>query len=391
MITAAAFAYCQLGLHITTETRIDGNAYSNYEQISDIIYMPGISLDYSVAGEKSTTRVFYNCAASLFSEYSNRQFYLHRIGINGLYRTSDTAPLVSWGLQGGGRFNRDVYAYYNYRNIDAYVHVSLDGSETHTLVYGARYSYRSYLELPEFSYADVNGFIRASLYLKTRSTVIWYIRGGLKNYLQPEINRTSLIDDFTEGRGNGYGRNSHGSGNSNDSTNPRNITVTASGDMVFQVYTSLRVAQSLGEKTGAALELAIQRNPSGDGRFLSGQDSGYETNDDLYDDPYSYEMDELSGEINRLLPFGARLHLGAAYAVKQYQRGAYNLEGSLLEESRRDNVSTAWAMIRKIFPVGGNITSIGIYLRYFYIENESNDLYYNYSNSVFSAGLDLSI
>ena len=384
--------YSQVGLNISYGTVLDGNAYRNYENLSDVIHEPQWSLFYNYPFEIGNIRFFYNGSAFLFDEFTTRRYFFHNIGVTGTWRSYESAPLMLWGIQGSRRFNQDEYKYYDYDFLQGFLNFRFDKSTTKDWVLGAQLKYRNYKELPEFSFLESNGFIRSSLFFRTRTTIITKIQAGYKEFIEP-VESYEYIEEMDWGQsGRGNGRGKGGDTSDQSEVNDRLVQVESAGSSVFQLFGSLRIAQSLAAKTGIALEAAVQRNPSGGVRVLSGQDSGYETNDELYDDPYSYDMEEISLEITQILPWSSRLKLGSSYTVKRYDRPVYDLEGNILEGIlRRDTFPVTWVYLEKSFRIRGFSRSLQVYLQYQHLNNDSNDEYYSYSNQIIGFGCSVTI
>jgi len=385
--------YSQAGLTVLYGTVMDGNTFRNYENISDIIHQPQFSLFYDHASEKARVRFFYNGSAFLFDEFTSRQYFYHNIGITGSWRTDTAAPLLSWGIQGSRRFNQNDYNYYNYDFAQGYLNFRFDKSQNREWVLGMQLNYRQYKELPEFSFLESAGFVRLSLFLKTRTTVMARIQAGYKQYAEAAADYEYIEDmDWTEKGSRGRGRGKGDNQDNQDVEYDRTVQVASEGSGVLQLSGSLRIAQSVAAKTGVALEAAVQRNPAGGSRVLSGQDSGYETNDELFDDPYSYDMEEVSLELTQILPWSSSLKLGGSYTFKRYDRPVYDLEGNILEGTvRKDTLPAVWASLEKTFSIKGVTRSMQVYIHYLYLNNDSNDAYYSYTNSITSVGCSITI
>jgi hypothetical protein len=172
----------------------------------------------------------------------------------------------------------------------------------------------------------------------------------------------------------------------------RTVRKVQPGKSVLQVAGLLRVAQSVFEGTGIAVQGLVRRNPRANGLFASFQDSGYEEEDPLYDDPYSYETDALSVEATQMLFWGMSLKLGWDAQDKRYSYAAYDMDGSPLPDTdRRDRRTSVWVSLKKTLPVKGFSPNPVLSLSFSAMRNRSNDPYYDYSNRVSSAGLSFGL
>lgn len=378
----------QTGISISMQTVFDGNTFRNYESIPDVISQPDIILYHTVPNQYGSLNFFYKGSASFFQEYSVRQYFHHSFGITGSFVFSPAAPRLTYGIQAGGRFNREEYNYYDYQNIDAHGDAVFDNHEMYTFSLGTRFRRRTYRYLPEFSNNELTAHMKAGFYLKTHSTVIIQAQAGYKSFIEEEIDAASVEEMDWSSRGMGRGKGRNGGTSEAAGSSSGDVRVVNPGNSVFQLAGSARAAQSLGSKTGIAIIYRMQRNQSGSGRVLTGQDAGYEINDDLFDDPYSYDLDELSAELTRILPLQIRLQLSAAYSSKSYDRPVYNGDGTVIEGvSRTDEVGVYAGAVKKTFPLRKVLTSITFSFTFMVIDNASNDPYYQYENRITAIGL----
>ncbi|MCK5145508.1 hypothetical protein KAR48_02065 [bacterium] len=379
--------FAQTGIRFSNTTVLDGNAFKNYENLSDIIYQPRLSLFHELSNEKGGIQFFYNGSAFLFTEFSARQYYYHNIGFSGQRWSDDGMRTLSWGLQGGQRFNKADYQYYDYQHADAYMNFQVDTQKGRIWMLGAQVRYRRNIELTEFNFLETLAFIRGSFFLKTRTTIMGRFQAGYKTFTESLIN-DEWVESFTGtgqmGRGKG-----RGIGDGTDSTYYNVVHVVSPQNSVFQLTGALRLAQSLGAKTGCAVEYTMQRNLDGGSRVLSGQDSGYETNDELFDDPYSYDMNDLSLELTQLLPWQSRLKIDAMFGRKKYSRPVYDLDGVVVEGLKReDTLRILGATLSKTISFKAIGKSMVLTLNYMYIYNNSNDDYYYYKSGMTRLGCE---
>ncbi len=389
--TMISDGFSQVGLNINLWTVADGNTFRNYENLADVIYQPNITLFYDHSNSKGGARLLYEGSAFLFNEFTTRQYHYHNLGITGNRSMGESGPVLLWGIRGGKRYNKDEYKYYDYKHAQGYLNLRFDGNGIWVL--GALVRFQDYEELSQFSFWETQGFIRGSFFLKTRTTIIGRMQAGFKKFTESLISEEIILETVSggmPGNGHGQGRNNNQSGN--EQTLTRIMQVESSRDGVFQWIGSLRLAQSIGVKTGLAIEGTIHRNPKGGSRVLSGQDSGYETNDILFDDPYSYNSDKISLELTQMLPWNTQLKLGAESSLKRYDRPAYDLEGSPIEELlRRDTLKTGWISIRKTIPLKGFVKGLIVFLYYNQINNTSNDEFFKYTNRMTGLGCNFSL
>lgn len=387
VLLSAALLQSQTQMDISYSAMLDGSAFRNYENIEDMIQQPAFTLSHSQNGEAGGFQLFYTGSAFLFNEYTLRHYYSHNFGITGERWGESGSQTLAWGIQGGQRFNRDTYAYYNYQNADAYLNWQVNTETGPIWVLGGQLRYRHYQELNEFDNLESLAFVRGSFFFNTRTTVIGIVQAGYKAYTHA-LEDYAWIETVTgsgqQGRGRGNGGNA-----SQDTAYTRVVTGESAQEGVFQMTASLRAAQSLTSRTGLAVEVMAQRNFNDGSRIMTGQDSGYESNDELYDDPYSYNQTELGIELTQMLPWQSQLKAGVLWGVKSYERPVYTLEGEIIEgSSREDRPRILSLSLSKSLAVGALAKSLVLSLDYVLVDNRSNDDYYRYRASVSRLGID---
>jgi len=379
----------QVGMQISYWAVFDGNVFRNYENLPDIVHQPNLSLFYNRMSDKGRFRIFYEGSFAHFNEFTTRQFHQHHAGLNGSNLLGDSGPVLSWGLRGGKRFNRSDYEYYDYRYGSAYINLRFDGAGNRIWVLGATSKVQDYEKLPLFSFWEHRLFLRSSFFFRTKTTLISTIQAGYKHYWESVINE-ELIEETIETAGNGNGPGNGNQHGRRDSTSTHVVQVESSGGSIFQWSAVMRLAQSLGSSTGLAIQGRIQRNPKGGGRVLTGQDSGYESEDVLYDDPYNYNSDEIFTEWTQRLPWQLMLKAGGEIQWKRYDHNVSDTEfAPVLNVLRSDKRIAWWATLQKIFPMKAFLGSVTVYISYTSIQNDSNEPYFQYTNRMTNLGLKI--
>lgn len=414
----------------------DRNAFQNYEQLSDVIVQPSLTLTYSRTWINTRLQLFYEGSLSFFQTYSERQYQTHYGGFAFQQYIGETGPVLSAGLQIGQRANRDsLYAYYDYSHQIGYFNVRKQWGNSAMSLLGIWMQRRHYQEWQSFNQREMRIFFQQSLFLPSRTTVIARIQLGNKKFLNSRVNEIDLEEKFEEewnapvnrsqgqrrgnqdgtdqenndsnddvntngngsdrgnGSGNGQGSLSRDAGrsvsfiNTTIDTIGNQVRFEIPGEEVLQWVFSIRIAQSIHENTGVAVESKWRRRADGHGRFLLYQDSGYEEDDPLFDDVYSYESDALSVEVTQKLPWRLLFRGGWRTENKFYDYLAQDLEGNVIADSllKEDNRQLFWATISRRFSMGA-VKRAEISISYNYIDNQSNEPYSDYRDQVLLFG-----
>ena len=178
---------------------------------------------------------------------------------------------------------------------------------------------------------------------------------GVKTYLNSLVSGTS---------GMGQGKHSMGS-------------VTLLGESVSRLDLSGKISQSIFDMTGLSLSGGYSKTLESDGRYLtSGIVNG---NDNVFDDEYSFEGPFVTSSLTQRFPWGIAAVLTGSYQYRMFiNRPAYDLQENVISDERTDDVFGASFQLIK------NFDYFGIRFVYNYIDNSSNDRYYNSGNNIFS-------
>jgi len=216
---------------------------------------------------------------------------------------------------------------------------------------------------------------------------------GRKIYLEQIINTTSNYRDEQWGMGgyydynDGWGMGQMGMGSWINNSNQ--ITSKPSSD---QWIGKIRIAQSLGNSTGLSADFLLRRNPVNMARFLPGQVSVYITEEELFDDRYGYESEEIEILFTQYLPWKFILKSSPGFRWKNYSKHhALDKDGEILSDQklRVDQQILFWINLNKSFSIFKG-KEANIFFDFYWIKNQSNDFYYNYEVSLISMGLGLS-
>lgn len=223
---------------------------------------------------------------------------------------------------------------------------------------------RKYWNLDDFSHSEHYVSAQISKFLPTRTTLRGDVSFGYKDYRDP-------------------GRDAFGYGNQRV-VGPVESKVPNEG----QVVLAFQIAQSLSNNTGLSFRYQARLNPTTDRYYLTGEESGYGEDDDLFNDRYDYEGHKWTARLTQRFRKGLRVVIAAGYETQDYDgRPALDLLGEsvFLGAWRGDRIIFASISVEK--PLTQLITA-GVW--YGLERNRSNDVYYNYSGRhSLSIGFDI--
>lgn len=381
LLVFAAQSQAQWTKNLSLTTSYDDNAFRNYTGLSDYATQILAYVARDNSGDNWHSRLFYRGYVNLFTEYNDRNYHAHQLGFAWSRSLNEAGNALNLGVNGSLRANGDLYNYYDYREASGYGNVKFNLDPASSTNLGYKIRGRWYSNLPELSYAEHYLFARLTHVFESRTTLMLEGNYGLKIY------REQTIVASTSGTNVGhYGRHSGGMGHL--SGNGDNMgDSTSSQARVSQLEGKVRLSQSLTGSTGLSVEGSLSRNPVDGVRYLAGQVSGYTTEDELFDDRYGYETEEFSTTLTQLLPLEMQFRTGLVTAWKDYvNRPALDLNGEALPsgELRNDRQLVAWFSLDKSFN-----KIVTAFAEFYWIDNQSNDQYYDYKVSLISGGLSV--
>jgi len=160
----------------------------------------------------------------------------------------------------------------------------------------------------------------------------------------------------------------------------RNLSSTST-PRVTQFIGIARVGQAIIAGTGLSMTAQYQINLQKASHYLTSQE-GVIADDELFDDHYGYEGLQATVMLTQLLPAGMVMKIAGGMNERNYTgQPAFDLTGAQLDDQRLDHRRNFALQVEKSFESLG--VSFG--LAYDYIDNNSNDAYYDYTNHAFTA------
>lgn len=373
-------------------TIYDDNAFRTYAAKPDYVTQLSGYLAKEHSGERWQSRIFYRGNYNLFGRYSERNYFFQQAGV-ALTRPAlggKKRDALFLGANGVQRVNRALYNYYNLAEATAFVNAKLYLAPASFTQFGYRWRGRWYSNLESFSYAEHFLFARLTHSFPSRTTLVLETNYGRKIYLQ----QTSTVGiDSPTGNNWHYGEHGGGMGRMwNGGGSDNGAMIPSSRPQVGQWVALLRVAQSLTANTGLSGEFTVRRNHANAVRYLAGQVAGYTSEDELFDDRYGYESEEVSLNFTQLLPWQMSLKLGGEVQWKNYpNRPALDLAGNPLTsgELRDDRRITGWIALSKSLILSENGKSLDLVGEYNLIDNQSNDRFYDFRSGAVTVGVGM--
>ncbi|MBD3288124.1 hypothetical protein GF337_04915 [candidate division KSB1 bacterium] len=380
----------QTQLTFTQTTIYDQNIFRNNLELPDWVNQTMIHLDRQFNIRSSTIRAGYTGDINFFQTYEDRLFHTHRAGIESFIPFSSKF-LLNAGGEFGIRKNKSDYDYYDYHQWLLYSRFRVRQWQTTPLQFEFQTRTKDFKNLREFSYREMLGSMQIKRFFPTKTTFIGQITFSSKKYLNEQrIEEFVIIEKDTlviPGHGRGRGPK-HPITRTDTSVIAHNMNIPETRQWLL----SLRIAQSIFSGTGISLQYSRRFKPTQNTRYLQGQEYTYSKDDELYDDPYSYGSHEIQSVLTQLLPWKSQLKIFAEFYDKNYTYSIDSSTGddeSINSPKRFDRQTIVGLYLSKKFGARRLFENVELYFSAFYLENRSNDPYFDFSNYSMNGGIEI--
>jgi hypothetical protein len=355
----SSFTPAQWNFTITTEHEFSSNPFRSPfpEQQFNSLFNVGIEKEFN------DLSILYYGSYSRFYETNERNSYWHQLGF---YNNDESTKFGAYAEQ---RYNTLAYEFFNYSDITAYLKHKIDWSFMNTLLQTSA-TYKWYNSLKSYNNALLTLGFQFNKSFETKTTFILQSLLSFKNYIN---SGTESIAQGRNGKGmiGGYGYNSTYA----DTQSYPRVTST-------QIFSSMRIAQSIFENTGIAAYYQNRSLLKSSGTWYGSANYNYGDESDLYDDPISRRENTFGFELTQILPELIALKSGFMYSNRIYpSQGIYTDAETLVQAlNRYDKQKYYYVNISKNFMLSEESgQSLNLNLSYNYVNNESNSFWYNYS------------
>lgn len=354
----------------------DDNLFRSPEAVNDFLTDASVGLNYQPAA--SNLNFNYNGSFYLYQDNAVRNFSLHSMGLEyAVPFGDDDQNNFNTGVEYTLRKNGDAFNYYNYNQTFVYISMHYD-PEWIFIRSGYNFRYRDYANLPDLTNYQHQIFLQLNKSFETRTTLIAEIDWGWKLF---SGQNTFYHTTSTGGGGRGHGRMADSS----------TITTVSSADIpsLSQAIFLIRATQSLFEKAGLYIQYRRQFSLTSETSFKNSDD--YYQDEELFDDPFSYESQGVSSQFTWILPWAMKLQLGGVMESKNYISEQAYVSAEDSEGSggiRNDEHRSYFISVSKIINIDKAwMKSLHFVVDYNYIHSNSNSYWYNYTNNVLGGGI----
>jgi hypothetical protein len=390
----------QFSSSIEVSTLYDNNVFRSPYQYEDLL--TDFDVDVSYQFSRVNLDIYYNPEFIIYRDYSDRNFSMHSVGIN-YAKEFGTEEQHTFFLGGNYlmRLNGSSYESYDFNQLYTFTSIRFDLNWIF-LKTGYNFRYRYYLDA---DYANLNNY-RHNLFAQinksfpSRTSLIVEVNlgkksfEGIRSYTIYESYKYNPPADGGDGDGGGKGPDGRGGNylvniSSLTSTTAAEVTTVEPPDL-NQLVLITRIAQSIMPRMGIYLQYRRQTSLTDQTSYLNAD--AYFQDEELFDDPFSYQSEDLSSQLSWMLPASVKLQIGGGMTSKEYiseQAFISELDSTGLGGFRSDDVTFIHFSISKAFKFKKSwLYSLVLSVNYNYQRNESNSFWYNYKNSFYSFGIN---
>lgn len=417
-LAMTAPAGAQLHFSLYTSHMYDDNSFAFYEKREDVYHALFGALSAGTQSKYTYVQGYYYGALVLFRTYSDRTYNIHTLGaytqIQVSHRdydeehdqpkarrssaqanedaeqegsgplappmpmpqpdeaTSFSDSLVSYLFiipQVGGRFDHDNWDFYDFQRGSVLLRwrVHLFGSLMARLHHTVQY--KRYPNLEQFTHLENTGGIILNHPLVRKLQMFAAVDAGHKRYTE-SMNDTTWNSDGTPGKGKGGVKP------------PRAVISQFSTPSTMQYVFSAGLVYALFPRAPLSLSWLRRSNPSSDARYVREDAIFGLTEDEIFDDRYGYQSNELRLRLDGVLPGDIRTMNSIELIRKQYPRTATDLAGVPLSGAPQREDARFVLRLQALYPLfrSDDGTGLSVGLAYNFIRNQSNNAYHDFHN-----------
>jgi hypothetical protein len=364
-------------LFLSVSLKADSFSFSFFQNMTDNIFQNRYSgrdqlsnVGFYIDKDFSKISVFTEGGYSYLFENPSLSYYIQDVGLDYLHPLSDKAAFY-FSLVGQGAFYRTDYNDFNSLSLNFMAAFKTYLSQTSILKSNYSLDYKSF-GYSLFDFISHSLSVSFDKYFQTRTTFQSEINWGLKFFLHPYSSREVIVVE--ERGGHQSGRRSY-----------IFVPKTQPDGQTVQIFSFAGlIAQGFGANVGFNISGLKQWYISGENPFTSVEEF-YMVENPSYD-KFSWAGYQLGAQIKLLIPWNIELRIGYTVASKEFPGiESMNLDEELLGMTREDKRRSFETRLEKNFP------RFSFFLSYAYIDNDSNDPFFDWHGNFFSAGIELNM
>jgi hypothetical protein len=348
MFFLSAKTSAQLYLTADVGGYFDDNIFNNYLNASDFINTFSGELGYDFETELNIFEIYYSGFFNRYYQYADKSTNIQKVGVVNTYLFSEFDNPLNVGLNYTIRNNNEDYYIYDYNLISAYANYLHSLSESNKLQVGVIGNKVDYENFSIFSHYQFKAFLRSINSFESQTSLTTAVEIDQKKYIE-SYQSQGLADE------------------------------------ILQAKLYLQLGQGITPEIGLSGFAFFRKNLSGGNRFIYSSDYIF-YEEELFNDIYSSDGIESGMTLTYLFLPNIAGKISGIYEIRNYtDLPAADEYGNDLHELRVDNEFSVGASLE--FGLSKFISGLYLSMNYNYINNNSNDYFYDYTNQIYAITL----
>jgi hypothetical protein len=346
------------------------NRYAEGDQLS--------ILNFYIDKNFSRLSLFAEGTYSYLFANTNLAYYFQDAGLDYIHPVDEKSAFY-FSIAGRAMFYRKDYSDFNYWSANFFAAYKNYLSQTSILKLNYSLDYKNYRD-SVYDFISHSVMVSFDKYFQTKTTLKGEMDWGYKYFFNPydyNVMRVEETNAYSMGgmrKGKGHGFNSY----------VYQVESQTGGQGIQVLSLSGLLAQGLGNKMGLRISGMKQWVLSGQNPFFFIEEF-YMVENPSYN-RFSWEGYQLGSQLTRLMPWNIQLKLEYTKSIKEFPGiESLDLEGNTLGITRKDKRNQIEVRTEKSFP------RFSVFVSYFYVQNNSNDIYFEWNGHFFSVGIEWNI
>lgn len=359
--------YAQTGISFSWYLIRDDNAFKSRSEYEELINTVSLILSRTHSSETMALQAFYGADISTFNKYTDQRNHTHQFGVLSRFLSGNFNTDIAFYAQ--LRRNDAEYIYYNTDMYSFYIKVQYEPDINVIYSFGLNFLKNKFNEFSDLDNTAYRFYGKFQRFFQSRLSVSGELGLGVKNYVNQ-----SVYSFF--GTSGGFLRF------------PR---YTEEPLNAMQLSADINIGKSITDRTGINMGFGGTRY-IGDPIEAYLEGIYYYTENDLYDDPYSYKNKYVSAYLTRQFAVGFQGKIGTVYKDKDYSgTPALTDTGELMNENRADARIEYLFLLSKKFNLQWHIPfALDVNFRFLVRQNSSNDPYFDFTDHLGVFGVTFS-
>jgi len=367
ILLSADITPAQTGISFSWYIIRDDNAFKSRSEYEEMINTASLFISRAYSAEKYSLQAFYGADISTFNKYDDQQNHAQQFGLLGRIISGNFNTDI--GFYSQLRRNDAKYIYYNTNTYNFYIKTLYEPDWDQIYTFGLNYSKNEFNEFENLDNTTYRFYGKYQRFFQSRLSISGESGLGVRNYInQKTYNFYGYTGVFM-----------------------RVPRYTEEPVNAIQLSADANIGKSITDRTGINIGLGGTQYI---GDPIESYSNGiyYYTENDLYDDPFSYENKYVSAYLTRQFAVGFQGKIGTAIHDKDYAgTPALSKTGELTGENRRDTRNEYSLLLSKKFTPEWRIpVSVDVVFRFLIRRNNSNDPYYDFTDHLGIFGVTVS-